>query len=79
MNFSLSANMAGFCSDSHKYIFNRARSELYHINRLSRVSSKILHLLYQVYIIYVSIIDYCDVVWTPSGTVLTWSLLREFT
>ena len=65
--------------DHIEYIFNRVRGELYCIKRLSRVSSKILHLLYQVYINYVSIFDYCDVVWTPSGTVLTWCLLREFT
>ena len=62
-----------------EYIFNRVRGELYRINKLSAVSSKILHLLYQVYILYMSIFDYHDVVWTPSGIMLTWCLLREFT
>ena len=57
-----------------EYILNRVKGKLYCINRFRPVSSKILRLLYQAYIM--PILDYCDVVWAPSGAMHTWCLER---
>jgi len=56
------------------YILHRIRSKLYCINRLRPVSSKILRLLYQAYIM--PILDYCDVVWSPCSALYTRRLER---
>ena len=57
-----------------EYVLNRIREKLYCINRLKPFSSKMLQLLYRAYIM--PILDYCDVVWSPTSALYTWCLER---
>ena len=47
------------------YVLKRVRGNLYALNRLKPVSSKLLHLLYKAFVL--PTFDYCDVVWFPSN------------
>ena len=52
--------------DSHiNYVLQRVRRKLYMINRLRPVAPRVLHLLYQAFVL--PIFDYCDTVWSPSN------------
>ena len=49
------------------YVLRRVRSKLNTLGRLKPLPHKVLALLYQTYIL--PIIDYCDIVWTPSSAI----------
>ena len=52
--------------DSHiNYVLQRVRRKLYMINPLRPVAPRVLHLLYQAFVL--PIFDYCDTVWSPSN------------